>query len=186
MITTSDFKRGLWIEVDGDPWLIQEVSRNSPTARGASTIVKVKMRNPQTGHVQEKSYRGGDKANEPNVEERAVQYLYKDGEGYHFMDQESYEQFSLRPDDLGDAVKYLVDNLELTAMHLDEQVLGVQVPGQVELKVTDCPPPTKGTSGNKKATLETGLVIQVPAYLEQGEIVRIDTSDDRFLQRVKT
>ena len=95
MITTSDFKRGQWIELDGDPWLILSISRQTPTARGASLIVKVKMRNPQTGAVQDKSFRGGDKVSEPNVEERDVQFLYADNEGYHFMDNESYEQHCL-------------------------------------------------------------------------------------------
>jgi elongation factor P len=186
MITTSDFKRGQWIEIDGEPWRILDVNRQYPTARGASLIVKVKMRNPKTGNVQDKSFRGGDKVNEPNVEERGVQYLYKDAEGYHFMDQESYDQFSLGKDELGDALDYLVDDLELSAMLLDEQVIGVQLPAQVDLKVTECPPAAKGGSGTKKATLETGLVIQVPNYLEQGEVVRVDTSDGRFLQRAKS
>lgn len=186
MITTSDFKRGLWIEVDGDPWLILDVNRQSPTSRQGQLIVKVKIRNPKTGNVQDKSFRGGDKVNEPNVEERSVQYLYKDTEGYHFMDSESYEQFCLGEDQLGDATLYLVDNLELSAMLLDEAVIGVQVPAQVELKVTDCPPPTKGHTSTKKATCETGLVIQVPDYLEQGEVVRVDTSEGRFLQRAKS
>lgn len=187
MISTSDFKRGLWIELEGDPWLILDVAKHSPTARGASLIVKVKIRNAKTGSVQDKSFRGGDKVGVPNVEERAVQYLYKDGEGYHFMDQESYEQFSLNKDELGDVVDYMTDDLELTAMLLDEQVIGVTPPSHVELKVTECPPPSKGTSSGqtKKATLETGLVIQVPPYLEQGELVKIDTRDGRFVSRAK-
>jgi elongation factor P len=186
MISTSDFKRGLWIELDGDPWQILEVTKHSPTARGASLIVKVKLRNGKTGSFQDKSFRGGDKVGVPNVEERCVQYLYKDGQGYHFMDQESYEQFSLNADELGGVLDYLIDDLELTAMLLDEAVIGVTLPAQVELKVTECPPPTKGGSGQKKATLETGLVIQVPAYLEQGEVVRVDTREGRFLQRAKS
>jgi len=188
MITTSDFKRGLWIELDGEPWLILDVTRQSPSARGADTIVKAKVRNPKTGFVQEKSFRGGDKVNEPNVEKRAVQYLYRDGAEYHFMDQDSYEQFSLSKDELGDAHSYLTDNQELTAMTLDEKVLGVELPNNVDLKVVECPPAVKtGGSGTqtKPATLETGLVIQVPNYLEQGEVVRVDTREGRFIQRVK-
>lgn len=186
MLTTSDFKRGQWIELEGEPWLILDVTRQTPTARGASLIVKVKIRNPKTGSVQDKSFRGGDKVNEPNVEERAVQFLYKDGEGYHFMDNESYEQTCLSADELGDAKDYLVDNLELTCLVLDEKVLGVRLPATVDLKVTECPPAAKGASGQtKSATLETGLVIQVPAYLEQGELVRVDTREARFVQRAK-
>jgi len=187
MITTSDFKRGLWIELEGEPWLILDVTRQTPTARGASLIVKVKMRSPKTGAVQDKSFRGGDKVNEPNVEERAVQFLYSDNEGFHFMDNESYEQTCLQADELGDAKDYLIDNLELTCLVLDEKVLGVRLPSTIDLKVTECPPPSKGQGSGqtKSATLETGLVIQVPLYLEQGELVRVDTREARFVQRAK-
>lgn len=188
MLTTSDFKRGLWIELDGDPWQILDVTRQTPSARGAALIVKVKIRNPQTGFVQDKSFRGGDKVNEPNIEERGVQYLYREGDAFHFMDSESFEQFFLNEDELGDAPNYMTDNLELTALRLDEKVIGVELPNHVDLLVTECPPPIK-TSGSgsttKPATVETGLVVQVPPYLEQGERIRVDTRDGRFVQRAK-
>lgn len=187
MISTSDFEKGLWIELDGDPWQILDVNRQTPTARGASLIVKVKIRNAKTGAVQDKSFRGGDKVGVPNVEERGVQYLYSDGEGYHFMDQESYEQFFLSPDELAGTKDYLVENLEVGALMLDGRPIGVKLPNTVDLVVTECPPPIKGTGSGqtKTAKLETGLEIQVPLYLEQGEKVRVDTRDGRFLQRAK-
>jgi elongation factor P len=187
MISTSDFQKGLWIELDGDPWQILDVSRNSPTARGASMIVKVKIRNAKNGSVQDKSFRGGDKVGVPNVEEPQVQYLYADGEGYHFMDQESYEQFFLSADELGAARDYLIENLEVEAMMLDGSPMGIKLPSHVDLVVSECPPPIKGTgSGQTKiAKLETGAEVQVPLYLEQGERVRVDTRDGRFIQRVK-
>lgn len=188
MISTSDFEKGMWIEHEGDPWLILDVNRQSPTSRGASLIVKVKLRNARTGYVQEVSFRGGDKVAAPNVEERGVQFLYRDGQGLHFMDQESYEQFFLQPDELGDSLSYLTDNLELTSLMLDGKPIGVQLPQNVELTITECPPAVKmagSGSQTKPATLETGLVVQVPMYIEVGERIRIDTREGRFLQRVK-
>ncbi len=188
MISTSDFKRGLWIDLEGEPWQILDVTRQTPSARGAAMIVKVKLKNPKTGFVQEQSFRGGDKVGVPHVDQRPVQYLYRDGEGFHFMDQESYEQFFLSEEDLGDLAGYLTENLELSALRHEEKVIGVELPAHVDLLVTETAPPIK-TAGSgsttKPATLETGLVIQVPPYLESGERVRVDTRDGRFVQRLK-
>jgi elongation factor P len=188
MITTSDFEKGVWIDLDGQPWQITDVTRQTPSARGASLIVKVKLKNPRTGAFADKSYRGGDKVDSPAVDERAVQYVYVDGDEFYFMDNETYEQFFLRREDLGDVVGYLTEELELTAIKLDEEVLGVRLPNHVDLQVSECPPAIKtGGSGSttKPATLETGLVIHVPPYLSSGERVRVDTRDGRFVQRVK-
>ncbi|RMG06499.1 MAG: elongation factor P [Planctomycetota bacterium] len=187
MISTSDMEKGLWIELDGDPWQILSVTRQTPTARGAALIVKAKVRNARTGAVQEKSFRGGDKVAAPNVEEKEVEYLYADGEGRHFMDQTTYEQYCLSEEDLGDARHYLTDNLSLQLVMLDGEVLGVKLPAAVDLEITECAPPSKATGSGqtKAATLETGLVVQVPLYLERGERVRVDTREGRYLQRVK-
>ncbi len=188
MISTSDFKRGLWIELDGEPWQILDVTHQSPSARGADTIVKVKVKNPQTGFVQDKSFRGGDKVNEPNVEERAIQFLYRDGDEFHFMDQEDYTQFFLNSEEIGDTAQYLVENTDLKSMRLEEKVIGIALPNHVDLTIKECPPAIKtGGSGTqtKPATLETGLIVQVPNYLEPDEKIRVDTRDGRFVQRVK-
>ena len=188
MISTSDFEKGLWISLDDEPWLITSVTRNSPTARGASMIVKVKLKNPRTGFVQDKSFRGGDKVEAPAVDERPISFLYAEGDKRHFMDSVSYEQFFLTTADLEDHLPYLRDGLELTALKLGEEVLGVRLPNHVDLLVSETPPPVK-TSGSgsstKPATCDTGLVVQVPAYLEPGETIRVDTRDGRFVQRVK-
>lgn len=188
MINTTELKRGQWIEWQGEPWQVVDVNRQTPSARGAAMIVKAKLKNPKTGFVQEHPFRGGEKVSEPNVEQRAVQYLYRDGDGFHFMDMESHEQFSQTEEELGDQVGYLTDNLELTALSYDGAMLGVELPAHVELVVTECAPPIK-TAGSgsttKPATLETGLVVQVPPYLEPGERIRVDTRDGRFVQRVK-
>ncbi|MGE0709873.1 MAG: elongation factor P [Planctomycetota bacterium] len=188
MISTSDFEKGLWIDIDGEPWQIVDVNRQSPSARGASMIVKAKLKNPRTGLVQEKSFRGGDKVAAPQVDERVVQFVYADGDELCFMDAETFEQSFLRKADVGDAADYLIEQLELTLLRLGEEVLGVRLPNHVDLLVTETPPPVKlsgSGSTTKPATLETGLVIQVPPYLEAGERVRVDTRDGRFVSRAK-
>ncbi|MEZ6185597.1 MAG: elongation factor P [Planctomycetota bacterium] len=188
MIAATDFKRGMWIEYLEGPWLVLDVHKQMPSARGASMLVKVRLRHPETGNVQDVTFKGGDKVNEPQVAQRPVQYLYADGTHYHFMDQESYEQFALSREELGDQLGYMTESMEAKALLHEERVLGIELPAHVELLVTECPPPIKGgTSGNKTkiAILETGLEIHVPDYLEQGEKVRVDTRDGRFVQRVK-
>jgi elongation factor P len=187
VISSSEFKRGQWIELDGEPWQILDVNRQTPSARGASMLVKAKLKNPKTGYVQDKTFKGGDKVNEPLVEERPVQFLYSDPTGYHFMDSESYEQFMIATEDLGEAVGFLVDNLDCKAMLFEDQIMGINLPAHVDLRVTECPPAASGVSGNqtKTATVETGLTIQVPPFITQGELVRVDTRDGRFVQRAK-
>jgi len=188
VINTTELKRGQWIDWQGEPWLVVDVNRQTPSARGAAMIVKARLKHPKTGLVQEHSFRGGDKVSEPNVEQRAVQYLYRDGDGFHFMDLESYDQFSRTEEDLGDQVGFLIDNLEMTALLHDGELLGVELPAHVDLVVSECAPPIK-TAGSgsttKPATLETGRVVQVPPYLEPGERIRVDTRDGRFVQRAK-
>lgn len=188
MIAANDLKRGGWIELEGDPWVVMDVSRQTPSARGASLLVKAKLRNLRSGSVQDYTFKGADKLDEPPLEERVVQFLYSDPSGYHFMDQETYDQFELSAEALGDHVGYLTESLEVRALRLGEEVIGIDLPAHVDLRVVECPPPVKGgTSGNltKIAKLETGLEIQVPPYLENGELVRVDTRDARFVQRVK-
>jgi elongation factor P len=190
MISTGDFKKGLRILVDGDPFVILDVHVQTPSARGASSLTKLKVRNLRTGQVLDKTFRGGDRVEEPNLELRAVQFLYQDADGYHFMDTQSYDQFSLSADELGDAVGYLKDGMDgLRSVVFNEKVISVDLPNTVVLQVTETTPPMKGATAQaqtKAATLETGLVIQVPAYLESGELVQVDTRDARFVARAKS
>lgn len=189
MISTSDFKRGLRILVDGEPFVILDVHVQSPSARGASSLSKIRVRSLRTGQVFDKTYRGGDKVEEPNVELRPIQFLYRDDEGFHFMDQKSYEQFALSADDLGDGASYLREGLEgIRSVVFNERVISVDLPLTVALRVDDTAPSIKGATAQaqtKPATLETGLVIQVPAYLESGEVVLVDTREGRFVSRAK-
>ncbi len=189
MLTTSEFKRGVLVEIDGDPYLILDVAIQSPSARGASTMVKIKVRNLRTQQVFDKTYRGGDKLAEPNFEKRPVQFLYQDGTGFHFMDEDSFEQFPLSAEELGDAPDYLIDGLEgLEAMVFNEKVIGIELPPHVEMRVIECEPAIKGATAQaraKPATLETGKIVNVPEYLEPGQLIRVDTRDGRYVERVK-
>jgi elongation factor P len=189
MLSTGDLKRGVRILLDGDPYTILDVHVQSPSARGASSLSKIKVRNLRTGSVFDKTFRGGDKLEEPNLEFRSIQFLYNDGSDYHFMDTESYDQFSLSQDDLGDQAGYLREGLEgVRSVVFNDQVLSIDLPNTVVLRVTDTAPAIKGATAQaqtKPATLETGLEIQVPAYLENDELVQVDTREARFISRAK-
>jgi elongation factor P len=190
MLTASEFKRGARIEIDGDPYVILDVRFQSPSARGASTLVKTRVRNLRTGNVFDRSFKAGDKVEEPEVEMRAVQFLYGDDDGYHFMDAESYEQFSLTREELGDSSSYLIEGLGgIRSVLFNGRVLNIELPQTIVLSIRETDPALKGATAQaqtKPATLETGLVIQVPSYLEAGEAVQVDTRDGRFLGRAKS
>ena len=190
MIATGDFKRGLRILVDGEPFVILDVHVQSPSARGASSLSKIRVRNLRTGQVLDKTFRGGDRVEEPNVELRPVQFLYRDDDGCHFMDTQSYEQFSMTADELGDVGGYLRDGLEgIRSVVFNERAISIDLPNTVVLTVIETMPAIKGATAQaqtKPATLETGLVIQVPSYLESGEFVQVDTRDARFVARAKS
>lgn len=189
MISTSDFKRNLRIQIDGEPYVILDVHVQSPSARGASSLSKIKVRNLKTGQVFDKTFRGGDKVEEPNVELRPIQFLYRDDEGFHFMDTQSYDQFALTAEDLGDLGGYLKDGMSgIRSVLFNDKVISVEIPNTVVLQVVDTAPAVKGATAQaqtKPATLETGIVIQVPSYLESGELVQVDTREARFIARAK-
>lgn len=189
MLTTGDFKRGVRILLDGDPYVILEVFVQTPSARGASSLTKVKVRNLRTGQVLDRTFRGGDKVEEANLELRPVQFLYRDADAFHFMDTQSYEQFALSAADVGEVAGYLREGLEgIRSVVFDERVLSIDLPNTVVLRVVETAPAMKGATASaqtKPATLETGLVIQVPSYLEPDELVQVDTRDGRFVARAK-
>lgn len=187
-VEATNVRRGMRIELDGDPYAVLDVHFQSPSARGAQMIVKAKVRNLRTGQVMDRSFRGGDRLQEPDFELRPVQFLYRQGDELHFMDQQSYDQFSVAEEVVGDTASYLTDGLECRSMLHNGKILGIELPHIVELKVVECDPVIPGATAKaqtKAARLETGRVIQVPPYLEAGEIVRIDTREDRFVERVR-
>src|SRR5512138_1846521 len=186
MVTTSDFKKGLVIKLDGAPCLIVDVHFQSPTARGSNTMVKTKYRNLITGQVLEKTFRSGDKVDEADFERKKGQFLYADGAKGVFMDLETYEQFEVEGEMFDPIAQYLLDGTEVQLGIFQERLVSVDLPMVVELTITETPPVMKNataTAQTKEATLETGLTLQVPPYLEVGEKIKVDTRDCRFVSR---
>ncbi len=186
MFSTSDFKKGLVIQLDGAPCLIVDITISSPTARGANTIVKTRYRNLITGQVLDKTFRSGDKVDEADFERHKGQFLYADGGRGVFMDLENYEQFEMDEDDFATLGVYLLDGTEVVLGLFEGRMVNVDLPMTVELTVTETAPVLKNataTAETKEAILETGLKIRVPPYLESGEKVKVDTRDGRFLSR---
>lgn len=186
MISTAEFRNGAKIEIDGEPFVIVEFQHVKPGKGGA--FVRTKLKSLKTGNVIDRTYRSGEKVETPNLEERTMQYLYNTGEEYFFMDSESYEQFSLTSDHIGDGAKWLKENLIVQVLYHNGEPINVEVPMFVELKVVKADPGVKGdtaSGGTKPATLETGAVVKVPLYLEEGEVIKIDTRTGEYLERVK-
>ena len=189
MIEVSQFKKGVCITYKDAPMIIVDVTFSTPTARGANTIAKTRLRNLLTGQLISESIRSGEKFNEVDVELRPVTFLYGDGTRWHFMDAESFEQFDLGADQLLGKELYLIDGIEgMRSVVVEGNIVDVQLPNTVDLSVTEADPAIKGATAQaqmKKAVLETGLEVQVPPYIEAGERVRIDTRDAHFVERVK-
>ena len=186
MISTSDFKRGLVIQIDGAPCAILDVAFQSPTARGANTMVKTKYRNLITSQVLEKTFRSGDKLDEADFERHKGQFLYADGTRGVFMDMETYEQFELEEDGFALLSPYLLEGTEVVLGLFQGRMISVDPPQVVELTVAETAPVMKNataTAQTKEAILETGLNLQVPPYLEVGDRIKVDTRDCRFISR---
>lgn len=186
MYTTNDFKKGLIFQMDNAPCLILDVTFQSPSARGANTMVKTKYRNLLTTQVLEKTFRSGDKVDEADFERRKGQYLYADGDRGIFMDLESYEQFEQEADPFSLISPYLLESAEVTLGLFQGRLVSVDLPMTVELTVAETTPVLKNataTAQTKEAILETGLKLQVPPYLETGEKIKVDTRDGRFVSR---
>ena len=186
MYTTNDFKKGLVIQLDAAPCVIVDVSFQSPSARGANTMVKTKYRNLITGQVLEKTFRSGDKVDEADFERHKGQFLYADGARGVFMDLETYEQFEMEEDAFAALQPYLLDGTEVQLGIFQERMVSVDLPLTVELTVTETAPALKNataTAQTKEAILETGHKLQVPPYLEAGEKIKVDTRDGRFISR---
>jgi len=187
MIKACDLKKSSIIEIDGLPHVIEHITQQSPTARGGSTIYKVRFRNVSTGQKVDQTYRGDDALEEATFDTKQVQYLYKDGERFAFMDLENYEQFELFESDIEECLPFLLEDMEgIIALISEGKVLTLRMPDVVELEILECPPSMKGasaTSRTKPATLSTGLIVQVPEYIEPGEIIKVDTRERKFLSR---
>ncbi len=188
VIGATEVKRGEILDLDGAPWEVTEVAVQTPSARGASLLVKIKARNLRTGQTLARTLRGNESVATADCEKRPIQFLYRQDEDFVFMDQETFEQFALSSEVLGSAVGYLTDGLALRSLLYNGQVLTVELPVTVELLVVDTAPPLKGATAQaqlKPARLETGIEILVPPYLSSGERVKVDTRDGRFVERAK-
>lgn len=185
VIGVGDLRRGLTIELDGQPYQVIEHSTHKMQQR--APVVKLKLKELRSGRSIERSYNGYDvKLTRAEVEQRLSQYIYQDGELYYFMDTESFDQFPLTREQLGEGINYLVDQMELEVLFFKEQPIAVELPTFVELEVTDTPPGVKGDTASgatKPATLETGLAVNVPFFINIGDKVRVDTRSGQYLER---
>jgi elongation factor P len=187
VVPAKDFKRRMVVEIDGAPHMIEQIQVQTPSARGAATLYKIKARNLKTRNRVEKSYRGTDSLNESSFERRAIQFLYRDADGFHFMDSTDFNQFSIPSDDLADQAPFMSENMEgVEALLVDDEVIGIELPDTVELSITETAPGVRGNSATgrtKQAKLATGHVVQVPEHLDQGVVVRVDTRTGEYLGR---
>jgi len=183
----SDLKNGAVINIDGAIYVAKEVTVKTPSSRGANTLYKVSFRNVVTKQKLNQSYRGDDTVQEVEFSRRPVQLIFRDNDSCTFMDNESYEQHSLPNDLIEEELPYLLDGMEgIELLVSGDAVLGIELPGTVEMEIVACAPSMKGASAtarSKPATLSTGLVVQVPEYLAQGERIRINTQTGKFTSR---
>lgn len=186
MIYAGDFRKGMTFELNGEPHVVIDFQHVKP-GKGAA-FVRTKYRNILTGATREEAFNPDQKFNQAHIETRKMQYLYTDGELYYFMDDETYEQIPISADMVEDAIKYLRENDEATIKFYNDAPFLVEAPNFVDLKVIETEPGVKGdtaTNVTKAATVETGAVVQVPIFIEEGEVIQIDTRTGEYLGRSK-
>lgn len=184
MISVNEFKNGLTIEVDGELWRVVEFQHVKP-GKG-SAFVRSKLKNLRTGAVQEKTFRAGEKVNQAQIDRKKMQYLYADGDNYVFMDTNTYEQLELPGSQIEEELKYMKENMVVSIIMFGTETLGVELPNTVDLEVKETEPGIKGdtsSGGSKLATMETGLVVQVPFFVSEGDVLTINTSDGTYISR---
>lgn len=186
MASTADFRNGMTLNMEGALWTIVYFQHVKPGKGGA--FVRTKLKNVLTGQVVEKTFRAGEKVTDVRLERRPVQFSYSDGDFYHFMDQQTFEIFPLSGDVIGDdQLQYLKENMECEGLVHDGKVISVDLPAFVELQVVETEPGVRGDTaqgGTKPAKLETGAVIQVPLFINEGDVLKVDRREDKYLTRV--
>jgi elongation factor P len=183
-VSTAEFKKGLKIQFDGAPYSIVDFQHVKPGKGGA--FVRTKLKHMRLGRVIDNTFRAGEKVELVDFEEKGMQFLYKD-DRYHFMDLETYDQISLSADEVGDARDFLKENIEVEILFIDGSPVTVELPNFIELRIAKTDPGIRGdtaSGGSKPATLETGAVIQVPLFLNEGDVVKVDTRSGDYLGRV--
>ncbi len=184
MISTSDFKTGLTVEMDGEAWQIMDFQHVKP-GKGAA-FVRAKLRNVKTGVTKENTFRAGEKVPKARVENKKMQYLYSSGDEYTFMDNETYEQMTLPGSRIENELNYMLENSEVHIIIYKDEVIGIDIPNSVVLTVRETEPGIKGdtaTGATKNATMETGLVVQVPLFINEGDKLIIDTRTGSYMSR---
>ena len=185
-VSTAEFKKGLKIQFDGEPYSIVDFQHVKPGKGGA--FVRTKLRHMKLGRVIDNTFRAGEKVELVDFDEKRMQYLYKD-DRYHFMDLDTYDQISLAPEEVGEARDFLKENTEVEILFIDGNPVSVELPNFIELQIVKTDPGIRGdtaTGGSKPAILETGAVIQVPLFLNEGAVVKVDTRSGEYLGRVAT
>ncbi len=184
MISVNNFKTGLTIELNGELWRVIDFQHVKPGKGGA--FVRSKLKNLRTGAVQDKTFRGGEKVEQAHISTKKMQYLYESDGVYYFMDQETFDQLELRGDQIKDELNYLLENMVVNIVMYGNETLGVELPNTVDLVVAETEPGIKGdtaSGGSKPATMETGLVVQVPFFVNQGDKLTINTTDGSYVSR---
>lgn len=184
MISVNDLKTGLTLNLDNGLWSVVEFLHVKP-GKGAA-FVRSKLKNVETGQVIEKTFRAGEKVGRAILDRRDMQYLYKEGDGFVMMDLENFEQITLSEIQVGDGIKYLKENMNLSVLLHNSKVIGVDIPSHVELEVTNTPPAEKGNTaqgGTKPAVTETGAIVNVPFFISNGDVIRVDTRTNEYLDR---
>jgi elongation factor P len=186
LLDAIDIKRKMFFEFEGTPFHCLEAEVSTPSARGAQTLVRLKMRNLLTRAVFEKSFKASDKFKEPDLLEVQASYLYSDGDGSHFLDQESFETLTLSSEMVGNALDFLIEGAMIQVLKYNGNPIGIELPSQVELKVTYTEPGARDAGGSnvtKPATLETGIEVRVPPFIKEGETIKVSTETREFAGR---
>lgn len=187
MLRASDLKTGMLIDINGIPHIVKQLEAKSPSARGAATLYKIRYNNMQTGQKLDESYKGDDMLKEAECERVPVQYSYQEGDNWVFMNSDDYTQYEIADAELEDIKAYITEGLEgMNALIMDGKLLAILMPPHVALAIVETPPSMKGssaTSRTKPAKLSTGLEVQVPEYLEQGELVKVSTTTGKYMSR---
>ena len=184
MISSNDFRPGVTIEIDNQVWQVVDFQHVKP-GKGAA-FVRAKIKNLQTGAVIERTFNAGEKLPKAQVDRRPMQYLYADGDSFHFMDTETYDQVMLTKDQLTEALNFLKENMEITVLFFNGTIIGVELPNSVDLTVVETDPGIRGdtaTGGTKPAKLETGYVVKVPMFINEGDVLRIVTRSGAYIER---
>jgi elongation factor P len=186
MYSTSDFRKGLKIEINGEPFTMVDFLHVKPGKGGA--FVRTTLKSLITGNVIDRTFRSGEKLDKPDLEEKQMQFLYESDGEFHFMDSETYEQLFLTQENLGDIRNYLQENINVTVLFHNGKPIGVEVPIFVELTVTSTEPGVRGDTAagaTKPATLDTGMTVQVPLFVNEGDVLKIDTRTGKYIERVR-